>query len=173
MIKTKTIGWVLIIGSVLIWLVDRTTLSVSTFLGKVYCKEDYLKSAYGLFGDVSCGFNTDMYLASVLFVLLIIGIIILVTSKQKEKTIIQKIVVGGVVFKEGKVLILQRSSDETVFPDMWELPSGKREPLETSADTLHREILEETGINIEIIMPVSVFDYQIEKGTVNKRFYTN
>ena len=134
----------------MIWVVDRTTLSVSTFFGKVYCKEDYLKAVDGISGDVSCGFKTDMYLASILFVLLIIGIIILVISKKKEKIIIQKIVVGGVVFKEEKVLILQRSSDETVFPDMWELPSGKREPLETSANTLHREILEETGINIEI-----------------------
>ena len=166
--KIKIIGWVFVIGSVLIWVVDRTTLSVSTFFGKVYCKEDYLKAVDGISGDVSCGFKTDMYLASILFVLLSIGIIILVILKKKEKTIIQKIVVGGVVFKEGKVLILQRSSDETVFPDMWELPSGKREPLETSANTLHREILEETGINVETVMPVSVFDYQIEKGDVTK-----
>ena len=85
-----------------------------------------------------------------------------------KKTIIQKIVVGGVVFKDGRVLILQRNSDEKVFPNMWELPSGKREDLETSTDALHREILEEAGIDVEITMPVSVFDYQIEKEDLTK-----
>ena len=83
--KIKIIGWLLVIGSVMIWVVDRTTLSVSTFFGKVYCKEDYLKAVDGISGDVSCGFKTDMYLASILFVLLIIGIIILVISKKKRK----------------------------------------------------------------------------------------
>ena len=40
---------------------------------------------------------------------------------------IQKIVLAGVVFYNNKVLILQRSKDETIYPNMWELPSGKKE----------------------------------------------
>jgi mutator protein MutT len=84
---------------------------------------------------------------------------------MKNKKIVQKIVVAGVIInKEGKVLILQRSKDEKVFPNMWELPSGKREFLEDSQDCLIREIKEETGLsNIKIIMPFYVFEYQIEK----------
>ncbi len=82
---------------------------------------------------------------------------------QQNKKIIQKIVLGGVVLKEGKILILQRHKDEDVYPSMWELPSGKREALESSEESLIREVKEETGLDVKIIMPLSVFDYQIEK----------
>jgi len=58
---------------------------------------------------------------------------------------------------------LQRHENEEIYPGMWELPSGKRELLEPSDASLIREIKEETGIDVEIIMPFSVFDYQIEK----------
>jgi len=51
---------------------------------------------------------------------------------NEQKKIVQKIVLGGVVIKDGKILILQRHKDEDVYPNMWELPSGKREPLEPS-----------------------------------------
>jgi len=80
-----------------------------------------------------------------------------------NKQIIQKIVLGGVVIKDGKILILQRHENEEIYPGMWELPSGKRELLESSDASLIREVKEETGIDVEIIMPFSVFDYQIEK----------
>ena len=79
------------------------------------------------------------------------------------KKIVQKIVLGGAVIKDGKILILQRSQNEDIYPGIWELPGGKREPLESSEDSLIREIMEETSLNVEPIMPFSVFDYQIEK----------
>jgi len=82
---------------------------------------------------------------------------------NEQKKIVQKIVLGGVVIKDGKILILQRHKDEDVYPNMWELPSGKREPLEPSETSLIREVREETGLDVKIIMPFSVFDYQIEK----------
>jgi len=82
---------------------------------------------------------------------------------MSNKQVIQKIVLGGAVIKDGKILILQRHENEEIYPGMWELPSGKRELLEPSDASLIREIKEETGIDVEIIMPFSVFDYQIEK----------
>jgi 8-oxo-dGTP diphosphatase len=84
---------------------------------------------------------------------------------MENKRIIQRVVVGGVIFnKEGKILILQRSKDEDVFPEIWELPSGKREFFEDSQSSLIREIKEETGLSkIEIIMPFYVFEYKVEK----------
>lgn len=82
---------------------------------------------------------------------------------EQNKKIIQKIVLGGVVMKEGKVLILQRHRNEDIYPNMWELPSGKRDPLEPSENSLIREVKEETGLDVKIMMPFSVFDYQIEK----------
>ncbi len=82
---------------------------------------------------------------------------------MSNKQVIQKIVLGGAVIKDGKILILQRHENEEIYPGMWELPSGKRELLESSDASLIREVKEETGIDVEIIMPFSVFDYQIEK----------
>lgn len=80
-----------------------------------------------------------------------------------NKNIIQKIVLAGVITRNGKILILQRNKNEGIYPNMWELPSGKKESLESSEDSLRREVKEETGLNIEVIMPFSVFDYQIKK----------
>ena len=81
-----------------------------------------------------------------------------------NKPIIQKIVLAGVVFdKQGKALILQRNDNEDIYPGMWELPSGKREFFESSYDSLVREIKEETGLDVKIIQPCSVFEYKIEK----------
>lgn len=58
---------------------------------------------------------------------------------------------------------MQRHEDEDIYPGLWELPSGKKEELENAEDSLLREIKEEAGIDVEIVMPVSVFNYQIEK----------
>ncbi|MCX7928698.1 MAG: NUDIX hydrolase [Patescibacteria group bacterium] len=81
-----------------------------------------------------------------------------------NKPIIQKIVLAGIVFnKQGKVLVLQRNENENTHPGMWELPSGKREFLESSHNALTREIKEETGLDIEVVQPCSVFEYKIEK----------
>lgn len=83
-----------------------------------------------------------------------------------DKPTVQRVVVGGVVFnKESKLLIIQRSKDEDIYPEMWELPSGKRDFLETSNDALVRELKEEVGLNIKVVQPFSVFEYQIEKST--------
>lgn len=82
---------------------------------------------------------------------------------DQNKNIVQKIVLGGVIIKDDKILILQRHKNEDIYPNMWELPSGKREPLEPSEESLIREVKEETGLDVRIILPFSVFDYQIEK----------
>jgi len=79
------------------------------------------------------------------------------------KKITPQIVLGAVVFYNNKTLILQRGQDEKVFPNMWELPSGKKEPLETLESALLRETLEETGLNTQIVDILSAFNYQIEK----------
>lgn len=42
------------------------------------------------------------------------------------KKVIQKIIFVGVVVNEGKIIITQRSADEEVYPNLWELPSVKR-----------------------------------------------
>lgn len=80
------------------------------------------------------------------------------------KNVVQRVVVGAVIVNnQSQVLILQRSTKETTYPGMWELPSGKRENLEPTLDGLKREVSEETGLEIEPLMPFSVFDYQVER----------
>lgn len=79
------------------------------------------------------------------------------------KKVVQKIILAGMVIKDNKILIIQRNANEEAYPNLWELPSGKREPFETSEDAVKREVKEETGLNVEPVMPVSVFEFKVEK----------
>jgi len=79
------------------------------------------------------------------------------------KPIVQKIIVAAVIEHQGKILIIQRSAAEDVFPNLWEIPSGKRELFEKSQDALVREVKEETNIKVKPIMPVDVFEFKVEK----------
>lgn len=56
-------------------------------------------------------------------------------------------VVIGVIRKEDKILISQRRRGDT-FPLHWEFPGGVREPGETDAECLVREIQEELGVAV-------------------------
>lgn len=82
---------------------------------------------------------------------------------MSERDVVQKVVLAGIVIHDGKVLLLRRSGDEDVLPGLWELPSGKKEPLEAWRDALIREVREETGLETEPVAPVDVYDYVIEK----------
>jgi 8-oxo-dGTP diphosphatase len=85
-----------------------------------------------------------------------------------SKVIVQKIVVAAVIPYKNKVLLLQRSANEKIFPNLWELPSGKRENFESSIKAIKREVKEETGLNIEIIRPINIFEYKIQKTKIIK-----
>ena len=85
-----------------------------------------------------------------------------------RKNIIQKIVVAAVVLYKDKILLLQRSAKEKIYPGLWELPSGKRENLESSIEAVKREVREETGLNIEIVRPLNIFEYLMEKDDLIK-----
>ncbi len=71
----------------------------------------------------------------------------------------QKIVVTGLLEKEGEILILKRSSKEEFLPNYWELPSGKVEFGETVEQALKREFKEETNLDIKINRPYKIFSY--------------
>ncbi len=79
------------------------------------------------------------------------------------KKIVQKVVVGGALLNDNKILIVQRASDEDIFPGMWELPSGKKEPMEDVNKALVREFKEETGLDVEVGDPIGVINYSWEK----------
>jgi len=80
---------------------------------------------------------------------------------MSNNKIVQVIVAGGVIIHQKEILILKRSSREKVLPNYWEIPSGKKLPLENVEVCLAREVREETGLLIEPILPFSVFEYQV------------
>lgn len=82
---------------------------------------------------------------------------------KSDKQIVQKIIAGAAIIHDDKLLIIQRSSNEEIYPNLWELPSGKKEALESPENAVIREVREETGLNIEVVAPVAIFDYQIEE----------
>ncbi len=60
-----------------------------------------------------------------------------------------KRVVAGLLVKDGKFLVCQRTRHQTM-PLKWEFPGGKIEQGEQPRDALHRELDEELGIDATI-----------------------
>ncbi len=64
--------------------------------------------------------------------------------------------VGVVVLRGGDVLLVRRG--EPPRKDQWSIPGGKQERGETVRDAAHREIREETGVEVALIGLVDVVD---------------
>ena len=79
--QKRTIGSFFILLSLLVWLVDRLTNTVSTLLGKIIYGNHYMHTENGMLGDLS--FNIDMYLAYSLFTLLLFGILLYYSSMKE------------------------------------------------------------------------------------------
>ena len=57
--------------------------------------------------------------------------------------------VGAIVFDaEGRVLLVERGKPPSL--GLWSIPGGKLEPRETLAQAVAREVLEETGLVVEV-----------------------
>jgi 8-oxo-dGTP diphosphatase len=80
-------------------------------------------------------------------------------------------VVAGLIVRDGRVLICQRSA-ASKFPLKWEFPGGKVEPGEHPAEALRRELREELAIDVEESRELSryVHHYQ-DMPPVELRFY--
>ncbi|MHA7871842.1 MAG: NUDIX hydrolase [Hyphococcus sp.] len=64
--------------------------------------------------------------------------------------------VGAVVFRGDEVLVIKRGKPP--FEGHWSIPGGKLIPGETVKDAVRREVREETGLEIEILRLLDVFD---------------
>jgi 8-oxo-dGTP diphosphatase len=66
----------------------------------------------------------------------------------------------AIIIHEGCILAAQRS-ESMRMPGKWEFPGGKIEKKETASDCIKREILEELGLNIDIVfrIPDTIYHY--------------
>lgn len=60
--------------------------------------------------------------------------------------------VGVAILDEGRVLLVQKRSGP--FAGLWGVPGGKIELGETRVEAAHREVAEETGLEIELGDPI-------------------
>jgi 8-oxo-dGTP diphosphatase len=63
-----------------------------------------------------------------------------------------RVAVSALIFESGRVLLAHRRDI-----DWWNLPGGGMETGETVDQALHREVLEETGLEVEIVQLVGVY----------------
>ena len=77
----RKVGIALISVSLVFSVMERATFIFSTWLGKITCGANYLKPVDGKVGDMSCGFNSDMHLISILLCFLILGVYCFKTGK--------------------------------------------------------------------------------------------
>src|SRR4030042_166125 len=64
--------------------------------------------------------------------------------------------VGGLVFKEGQMLLVKRSQEPS--KGKWSIPGGRLELGETISEAVKREVFEECGVQIEIVRILDVTD---------------
>lgn len=64
--------------------------------------------------------------------------------------------VGGVVIEGGKALLIRRGSEPLLGE--WSIPGGTLELGETLEEGVARELLEETGLEVNVLELIEVFD---------------
>ena len=75
------------------------------------------------------------------------------TREYPERPIVG---VGAVIFREGRVLLVKRGT--APMQGEWSLPGGALETGETLVEGVRREVLEETGLLVDPVTMIEVFD---------------
>ena len=79
-------------------------------------------------------------------------------------------VAAGLVFRDGRLLITQRPACGHLA-GLWEFPGGKREPDESFEQALHRELMEELGIEVEVRDLIESITHSYPEKTVRLQFF--
>ena len=71
-----------------------------------------------------------------------------------------KIAAKAIIFCNDQVLVLRKSKEERLAKNHhgWDFPGGGLEPDEPIMEALAREVLEETGLRVQVIGPVYIYD---------------
>ena len=70
------------------------------------------------------------------------------------------IIVGGVLEKDGKYLLVQEAKEE--YYGKWNLPAGRLDPNETIFEAAKREIKEESGLDVELTGVCQIGNIKLE-----------
>lgn len=73
-------------------------------------------------------------------------------------------VYGFILNKDNKFLIIKRSKNDS-YGGLWELPGGGIEFGEHPQQTVEREVKEETGLDVDALLPVSVVSHVLPNNT--------
>ena len=66
---------------------------------------------------------------------------------------------------DGRIFFQRRSATRKLFPNSWDIVGGHLEPGETVGEALRREVFEETGWRVSVVLgPVGVYTYTGEDG---------
>lgn len=85
-------------------------------------------------------------------------------KQELENEGIEKVVVGAVIIRNNKVLLVRRITDD-FMGGLVELPSGMVDQCEEILKALSREIQEETGLSItKVSAYIKAFDYTSGSG---------
>ncbi|MFA6013225.1 MAG: NUDIX domain-containing protein [Desulfobacteraceae bacterium] len=69
------------------------------------------------------------------------------------------VAVEGVIIKDGKILITQRSFERPHAPGEWEILTGRVDQGEGFEEALKREVMEEVGLEVEVLQPFNTFHF--------------
>ena len=75
--------------------------------------------------------------------------------------------VAGALIRNGKVLLVRRSSHKRLYPGVWDLMGGHLEGDESWEDALRREALEELQVEIESFHPLGTIHDPVEPAEVS------
>lgn len=81
----------------------------------------------------------------------------------KNHSFKQYLVVGGIVVKDGKMLLTKRRDPRMEFNNKWEFPGGGVDNGEQVIHALKREVLEETGLTVEPLEQLPQIVARVEK----------
>ncbi len=73
---------------------------------------------------------------------------------------VERLCSGGLLTRDGKLLIVRRAGSDDFLPGLYEIPGGGMEDGENILECLQREMLEETGVAVTHVDGVTdTFDY--------------